>query len=192
MEPGNCLVLTKPLGTQLATNAYLWMIDNHQNYQRLISVEDGKDAVTDEDIISTYKRALDSMISLNRKAAELMRKYNARGSTDITGFGLIGHTKNLLEHQLNQNLAITIHTIPLFKNISKMSKKIGHFEKYRNGNGVETSGGLLVALPDYQTAQLFSNELPTTSWIVGSVGVRESPECPLVVIDPDTVKLIED
>merc|ERR1719266_2859113 len=34
---------------------------------------------------------MDSMARLNRIGARLMHKYNAHGSTDITGFGLLRH-----------------------------------------------------------------------------------------------------
>jgi len=44
-----------------------------------------------------YERALEHMSTLNMYAASLMKKYGAHGATDITGFGLLGHSKNLAE-----------------------------------------------------------------------------------------------
>lgn len=37
------------------------------------------------------------MSTLNMYAASLMKKYHAHGATDITGFGILGHAKNLAE-----------------------------------------------------------------------------------------------
>lgn len=37
------------------------------------------------------------MATLNKYAASLMKKYDAHGSTDITGFGILGHAQNLVE-----------------------------------------------------------------------------------------------
>ncbi len=41
--------------------------------------------VSEDDVRKSYQRAMDSMARLNRTAARLMHKYNAHGSTDITG-----------------------------------------------------------------------------------------------------------
>lgn len=38
-----------------------------------------------------YDKAVNHMATLNSYAASLMKKYNAHGATDITGFGLLGH-----------------------------------------------------------------------------------------------------
>jgi selenide,water dikinase len=43
----------------------------------------------------TYLSAIDTMKLLNRKAAEIMNKFRVRCATDITGFGLLGHTLKL-------------------------------------------------------------------------------------------------
>ena len=45
--------------------------------------------VSEDDVRKSYQRAMDSMARLNRTAARLMHKYNAHGSTDITGTVLL-------------------------------------------------------------------------------------------------------
>lgn len=72
-EPGQILILTKPLGIGALVAG-----------QRL-----GQAAPAD------YQRALDSMKQLNRAAAEIMQEFSVRAATDITGFGLLGHALNI-------------------------------------------------------------------------------------------------
>jgi selenide, water dikinase len=36
-----------------------------------------------------------SMLTLNRKACEAMLAYDVHGCTDVTGFGLIGHAREM-------------------------------------------------------------------------------------------------
>lgn len=71
---GDALVLTKPLGTGIIATA----------------VKAGSAAV---EIVDPFVR---SMGTLNRKAAELMTSLGAHACTDITGFGLIGHAREML------------------------------------------------------------------------------------------------
>lgn len=92
---GDVLVLTKPLGTQVAVNAHQWL-EQPERWNRI------KLVVSEEDVRKAYHRAMDSMSRLNRVAARLMHKYNAHGSTDITGFGLLGHAQTLASHQKNE------------------------------------------------------------------------------------------
>ena len=73
-RPGNCLILTKPLGTGVVNTAI-------------------KGGIASEDVI---KRVTDLMASLNRDAAEIMRRYRVYACTDITGFGLIGHLAEMV------------------------------------------------------------------------------------------------
>jgi len=72
-EPGQILILTKPIGTGALVAG-----------QRLGQASD-----------SDYRRALDSMKQLNREAAEIMQQFQVRAATDITGFGLLGHALNI-------------------------------------------------------------------------------------------------
>ena len=68
-RPGDVLVLTKPLGVGVVTTAI----------KRDLVAPDEVDA------------AIASMMRLNRDAARAARRLGARGGTDITGYGLLGH-----------------------------------------------------------------------------------------------------
>lgn len=56
---GDVLVLTKPLGTQVAVNAHQWL-DIPERWNRI------KLVVNEEDVRKAYQRATDSMARLNR------------------------------------------------------------------------------------------------------------------------------
>ena len=73
-RPGDILVLTKPLGTGVVATA--------------IKADKAPDAVA--------RRAVEVMTTLNRDAAEAARAVGVRAGTDVSGFGLLGHLRNLL------------------------------------------------------------------------------------------------
>ena len=73
-QPGDLLVLTKPIGTGVIATALK------------------KDAAPAESIDA----AIRSMTTLNRPAAESMLRVGASAATDVTGFGLIGHLSSML------------------------------------------------------------------------------------------------
>lgn len=56
---GDVLVLTKPLGTYVASNAYQWL-NQPERWNRI------KLVVSEEDVTKAYQRAMDSMARLNR------------------------------------------------------------------------------------------------------------------------------
>ena len=74
-KPGDALVLTKPLGTGVISTA----------------IKNGK---AESEWIDA---AVQSMTTLNNQAAELIAKkqYRVHAMTDITGFGLIGHAREM-------------------------------------------------------------------------------------------------
>lgn len=72
-QPGDFLVLSKPLGLGIITTA----------------------AKRDEDSRGAIREALDVMTTLNRDAAIVMAAAGAHAMTDVTGFGLLGHLRNL-------------------------------------------------------------------------------------------------
>jgi selenide,water dikinase len=72
-QPGDFLVLTKPLGLGIITTA----------------------AKRSEDSQAAIFDAIDVMTTLNRDASCVFAKAGAHALTDITGFGLLGHLRNM-------------------------------------------------------------------------------------------------
>jgi selenide,water dikinase len=158
------LVLTKPLGTQVAVNAHQWL-DNSERWNKI------KLIVTEEDVKKAYLRAMSSMSRLNRVAAQLMHKYNAHAATDVTGFGLLGHAQNLARYQKN-DVTFVIHNLPIIAKMAAISKGSGTSFGLLQGLSAETSGGLLVALPREQAAAYckdIQNIEGFSAWIIGIV-----------------------
>ena len=69
-KPGDVLILTKPLGTGILTTSFKF------------------DLISDEEL----KEAANVMSTLNKTASEEMQKIGVNACTDITGFGLMGHS----------------------------------------------------------------------------------------------------
>jgi len=90
---GDVIVLTKPLGTQVAVNLNEWIQDGKN--------ESLKDIISPSEIYTAYQTSVKSMTRLNKNSAKLMHKYKAHGATDITGFGLVGHSTNLAKKPKN-------------------------------------------------------------------------------------------
>ncbi|MGO9000001.1 MAG: selenide, water dikinase SelD [Polyangiaceae bacterium] len=73
-KPGDVLVLTKPIGTGIITTA----------------------AKQDKDTRGAIGAAIKLMSALNRPGCEAMTKVGAHAATDVTGFGLLGHLRNIV------------------------------------------------------------------------------------------------
>lgn len=84
-KAGQILILTKPLGIGVAIAAH-----------RMGMISD-----------SHYNEAIETMIASNKKSAEIMNKYNISTATDITGFGLVGHARNIARAS---NVSIKIYS----------------------------------------------------------------------------------
>jgi selenide,water dikinase len=72
-RPGDALILTKPLGLGVITTA----------------------AKNGEDRLGAIAEALAIMTTLNRAAAEVLAGCEVHAVTDVTGFGLLGHLRNV-------------------------------------------------------------------------------------------------
>jgi len=161
---GDVLVLTKPLGTQIAVNAFQWQ----QKADQWARWAEG--VITHEQADEAYRKAVESMTRLNRNGARLMHKYGAHGATDVTGFGLIGHARNLAK---NQRAAVNfeLHTLPVIAHMLPVDAHVSFF-KLRAGFSAETSGGLLLTIPESEAAA-FCAELQQLdgqpAWVIGRV-----------------------
>jgi selenide, water dikinase len=172
---GDVLVLTKPLGTQVAANLWQWRGGQRGRHWEKIKnllvgyAEDPSTAVVDP--AKVYNQACKSMASLNLCAAQAMHKFNAHAATDVTGFGILGHSDNLAQHSDDENVRFELTCLPCIKGTLKIEDTIGGAFRLRLGLSAETSGGLLVALaPD--SAAGYIQELALNginAWIVGRV-----------------------
>lgn len=164
LEVGDVILLTKPLGTQVAVNAHQWLSLDNSYWKKI------EDVITPEEVKYAYETAMYSMARLNRNGAKLMLKYKAHGATDVTGFGILGHATNLAENQ-SSPMNIELHTLPIIKKMADVEKKVELFQ-LMEGYSAETSGGLLVCL-SAENAQKFIAEIEELdqqpAWIIGRV-----------------------
>ena len=72
-QPGDVLILTKPLGLGIITTA----------------------AKNGEDKLGAISQAIALMTTLNRTASEVLTHSECHALTDVTGFGLLGHLRNM-------------------------------------------------------------------------------------------------
>lgn len=97
-QPGDIIVLTKPLGTGILTSALkIELIDE-------IDMQD----------------ALNSMQELNYFAGEAQKRFKASSGTDITGFGLIGHAVNIAKSS-NVIFEIFANSLPVFEKVLELA-----------------------------------------------------------------------
>jgi selenide,water dikinase len=176
-QPGDALVLTKPLGTGIVLTA----------------------ARDDRDAAGHVDEAIASMLALNRHASHLAREARAHAMTDVTGFGLLGHASEMALRS-NVRLVIDATRVPALPGaLEYAAQDIVTGGATRNREGLaervalaptltravghllfdpQTSGGLLVALaPDAaaaMVARLAADGLPGA--VIGHVeagaGVR--------------------
>lgn len=71
---GDVLILTKPLGVGVVTTAH-------------------KAGLADE---ALYRQAVMQMTELNKTARDIMVSFDVKSCTDVTGFGLLGHTLEMM------------------------------------------------------------------------------------------------
>ena len=84
------------------------------------------------------------MATLSLVGASLLRKYNASACTDVTGFGILGHTNYLAQAQ-KANVELVINKLPIYRGLIKVENKVQNF-KFMEGYAAETSGGLLICI----------------------------------------------
>jgi len=181
---GHAVVLTKPLGTQVAVNVQQWRKKNNRLWKECVE----KKVATEEVAEEMMHRAVVSMGRLNRNGGRLMRKHGASACTDVTGFGILGHAQNLSENQVAE-AGIEIHTLPCIAGTAAVNDAVFDF-RLGVGYSAETSGGLMICLPE-ENAEAYCKELEELdgypAWVIGRV--VESPKRESRVLDG--VKVLE-
>ena len=181
---GHAVVLTKPLGTQVAVNVQQWRKKNNRLWKECVE----KKVATEEVAEEMMHRAVVSMGRLNRNGGRLMRKHGASACTDVTGFGILGHAQNLSENQVAE-AGIEIHTLPCIAGTAAVNDAVFDF-RLGVGYSAETSGGLMFCLPE-ENAEAYCKELEELdgypAWVIGRV--VESPKRESRVLDG--VKVLE-
>src|SRR5437899_2856022 len=99
LRAGDRLFLSKPLGTGVITTA----------------AKNGKASA------AVLAGAVASMLRLNRVAAEVAREAGARGATDVTGFGLLGHAGEMVKAS-RAGLAIGASRLPLLPGARELAE----------------------------------------------------------------------
>jgi selenide, water dikinase len=152
-RPGDALVLTKPLGTGIV--AFAAQIGRAPS--------------------GSVEAAARSMAALNRRAAELMVEYGASACTDVTGFGLMGHL-GAMAAASGVDVEIVWDDLPLLPGVLQCAAAgvvSGVVERNRDSSAAaldaaedltaamldvvfdaQTSGGLLVALPESAAGEM--------------------------------------
>lgn len=148
-KEGSILYLTKPLGVGIITTAQ-------------------KKGIVKEEHL---KRAIDSMLTLNKLGADFAKLPYVNAMTDVTGFGLLGHLTEVCEGS-NLSAEIEFEKVPRFEflleYLNQKSTPGGtqrNWDSYGTKIGVlddamrfiladpQTSGGLLVSVDENHTAE---------------------------------------
>ncbi len=151
-KPGDALVLTKALGTGIISTA--------------MRAQKASPEVTEA--------AVASMALLNKAAAEAAAHFAVSACTDVTGFGLLGHLREVLNCELDAR--IHTKTVPLLPGTRELAeagfvpggsrRNLAHLRELLSASAdvsevekeilcdAQTSGGLLIALAPSDVAAL--------------------------------------
>jgi selenide,water dikinase len=154
-KPGDVLILTKPIGVGILTTAL-------------------KNGRLSEDEITQLTHI---MATLNKTAAEVMEPYDVHACTDVTGFGLLGHTSEMAKGS-GAGIVITMDSVPVLPRVRELAlegkvpggTKNNHAHLQGSVTFPEamdmtdqwilcdavTSGGLLISIPEEQGEKLLA------------------------------------
>jgi selenide,water dikinase len=164
---GDVVVLTKPLGTQVAVNVHEWRVGDTPRWKELIK----RGILSSTEAEDMMHAACCSMARLNRNAGSIMVEHRAHAGTDVTGFGILGHAQNLMDNQAEE-VGMVITSLPCIANTVKIERS-GVFDfRLLKGYSAETSGGLMICMSEDDAAS-YMRELEgldgEQSWIIGRV-----------------------
>ena len=168
-QPGDVLILTKPIGTGAINTAV-------------------KNGVADPE---TERAAVETMTRSSASASKTMVRLGANACTDITGFGLLGHAYEMAKGS-GVTLTIDSKGVPLLPDVLELIRK-GMLTRGDKNNRVyvgdtvrmspdvapemqsalfdpQTAGGLFISLPEGQAGRFLAEV--DCSTVIGSVSPR--------------------
>ena len=156
-HPGDKLIITKRLGVGIISTAH--------------RVGEASQEAMD--------RAIESMTTLNKYAAQCCKKYDIHGCTDITGFGFLGHLHEMVDGKLS--CRVYADKLPVFPEALEYADEflltavaqqnrnhVGRHVKFDEDISFamqevmfdpQSSGGLLIVLPAEQADSLLQDIL---------------------------------
>ena len=151
-RPGDALLFTKKIGTGVISTALKRGIAEAAHVQA----------------------AIDSMLTLNRAAAEAMAEFDVHAVTDVTGFGLLGHAREMAmaSHVTLEIKAANVRFLDGAVEYARAGAIPAGLNNTRDFVGPcvegssefddllhdpQTSGGLLISLPEADAARLERN-----------------------------------
>jgi len=166
-NPGDVLIITKPIGTGIINTAIKGEIASQQ----------------------AYISAVEVMTTLNKYAGEIITKHEVSACTDITGFGLMGHAYEMAKAS-NVTIKLNMDKVPYIKEAREYALMgLVPEGSYNNRNYLEgqyefqnletwqedilfdpqTSGGLLITCTKENSIALLEelNKLEMKSALVG-------------------------
>ncbi len=179
-QPGDYLLLGKPLGTGLITTA-------HKREQVATSDLDA---------------ALQSMMQLNRRASQALRRPGVHAVTDITGFGLLGHAWEMAAQSLT-SMRFRFDALPLLPHVRHyaelgcipggaqrnkdylsphvhIDERLGAFDRELLWDP-QTSGGLFAAVEPKIWAEIAALAPGVMFWHIGEVTEQVDEEAKVVL-----------
>ena len=154
-QPGDALVLTKPIGTGIITTGC-------------------KQGKSPPEVLA---QAVQTMATLNRAASEAMMKVGVNACTDVTGFGLLGHLRSMVRGS-GVSAKVRFGQVPILPGTWELlEQEVVPGGTYRNLQSVDnsvqwhqdlteqqrlllcdaqTSGGLLISVAGERLASLLS------------------------------------
>jgi selenide,water dikinase len=173
-KPGDALILTKPLGMGIVTTAL-----KHDRCPPELA-----------------RQAIEVMASLNALAVEPMHRFGVHAATDVTGFGLLGHLREMLAAS-GVSAILEVDRVPVLPGVDQLvedgtypggsQRNLASVRAFIIGEGVsetglriladaQTSGGLLIAVPPDRSAQLLDALTQAGSAAASEIGRIETGE----------------
>ena len=173
-RPGDALYLTKPLGTGILVAAHRSM---NTRLRRLFGRT-----------LPALDEAISWMLHLNRRASQLMSRVGATAATDVTGYGLLGHAREMCDGA-SVGLDIDMSNVTALagaadlvedgyvpegtlRNMATLEAVVENETSevdYTIGCDAQTSGGLLIAV-DPSREQVMQREFEREGLFLAKIG----------------------